>query len=155
MGNVNETSPGGRALDFFASTKVKMLTSQKQLLNTSTGKIVEKRTSQSIIPIASELSFNIPKNKTYRPFGEGSFRVDTDTNEQWGYHKGKINNEEKIVEYAGKLGVVTLSGSWYSYITKDGQEIKAQGAPSFTNQLMNQGFLAEVEQKTREVLRIK
>lgn len=148
-----ETSPGGKGIDFTASTIVKMLAVNRLLYNRATGKFVEKRTSNDIINVGVQANFNIPKNKTFKPFEEGNFRIDTDTLPGHGFQKGQVNNEEKVVEYAAKLGIVVLAGSWYSYVSDDGREVKGQGAPAFTNVLVKADLFEEVELKAREAIR--
>lgn len=148
-----ETSPGGKGIDFTASTIIKMLSVNRLLYNRDTGRFVEKKTSNDIINVGVQANFNIPKNKTYKPFEEGNFRIETTTLKGHGFQKGRVNNEEKIVEYAAQMDIVTLSGSWYSYTADDGQLIKAQGAPAFTNALIAADLFPEVEAKAREALR--
>lgn len=148
-----ETSPGGKGIDFTASTIVRMLSVQRLLYNTDTGKFVEKKTSNAITHVGVQANFNVPKNKTFKPFEEGNFRIDTDTLPDHGFTKGQVNNEEKVAEYAARNGVATLSGSWYSYKADDGTEVKGQGSPAFTANLLAAGLFEEVEAKTREAIR--
>jgi recombination protein RecA len=144
-----ETSPGGKGIDFTASTIVRMRMSQRVKINKTTGKVVDK----DGFAVASSLGFQVTKNKTFKPFEEGEFRVDTDNFPEFGYIKGKVNNEEQIIKKAGEYDVVNKGGGgYYSYITTDGEEIKAQGAPAFTQALLDVNAFKEVAERTKKAV---
>lgn len=143
-----ETSPGGKGIDFTASFIVRMGATQRIKINKETGKVVEK----DGIPVGVHASFTIPKNKTYPPFQEGKFDIDTADFPQFGYEKGKVNNDEQIIAAAGQYEVIGLkSGGHYSYTTGEGVELKGQGAPKFTAILKEHGAFKEIAKRTMKI----
>lgn len=141
-----ETSPGGKGIDFTASMIVRMSATQRIKINPETGKIGEKEK----MPVGVACGFTIPKNKTYPPFQDGNFNIDTADLPEFGFHKGSVNNDELVIEAAGKYGVVGLkSGGHYSFELPDGTVIKGQGSPKFTAALKEANAFDEVARKTR------
>lgn len=55
----------------------------------------------------------------------------TDTSEEYGVSKGKVDNSLSILRYGVRYGIVQKAGSWFSYIKNDGEEIKLQGEDRF------------------------
>jgi len=141
-----ETSPGGKGIDFAASIIVRMGAAQRIKINPVTGKIVDK----DGVPVGAALCFTVPKNKTFPPFQDGTFEIDTDNFPDFGYRKGKVNNDEKIISFAGDVDVVQKGGGgYYSYIDPEtGEVIKAQGAPTFTALLKEKGLFDAIAKET-------
>ena len=119
-----ETTPGGRALKFYASVRldIRKIEQIKQ-----DGEVVGNRAKVKIV-----------KNKVAPPFREAEFDIV--------YGKG-ISKEGNILDLGVNLDIVEKSGSWFSY---DGQRI-AKGRENVKKYLEENPEVAkEIESKIRE-----
>ena len=119
-----ETTPGGRALKFYASVRldIRRVESLKQ-----DGEVIGNRTRVKVV-----------KNKVAPPFREAEFDIM--------YGKG-ISKEGNIFDMAVNLDIVEKSGSWFSY---NGERI-GQGRENAKRYLTDRPeMLAEVEKKVRD-----
>ena len=118
-----ETTPGGRALKFYASVRldIRRVESIKQ-----DGEVVGNRTRVKVV-----------KNKVAPPFREAEFDII--------YGKG-ISKEGNILDAAVNLDIVEKSGSWFSY---NGDRI-GQGRENVKDYLAKNPKVAEeIEGKIR------
>ncbi|MGQ5426956.1 recombinase RecA [Thermophilibacter sp. ZX-H3] len=99
-----ETTPGGRALKFFSSVRmdIRRIDSIK-----SNNEVVGNRVRVKVV-----------KNKVAPPFKQAEFDIM--------YGQG-ISKEGSILDEGVKYGVVTKSGSWFTYETEQGSERLGQG----------------------------
>ncbi len=119
-----ETTPGGRALKFYASVRldIRRIESIKQ-----DGEVVGNRTRVKVV-----------KNKVAPPFREAEFDII--------YGKG-VSKEGNILDIAVNLDIIEKSGSWFSY---NGERI-GQGRENAKDYLMkNPKIVEEVEKKIRD-----
>ena len=119
-----ETTPGGRALKFYASVRldIRKIENIKQ-----DGDVVGNRARVKVI-----------KNKVAPPFREAEFDIM--------YGKG-ISKEGNIVDLAVNLDIIEKSGSWFSY---NGDRI-GQGRENVKIYLKEHPeIMAEVEKKIRD-----
>lgn len=119
-----ETTPGGRALKFYASVRldVRRIESIKQGTD-----VVGNRTRVKVV-----------KNKVAPPFKEAEFDII--------YGQG-ISREGSILDVAVNLDIVNKSGAWFSY---NGQRI-GQGRENVKQFLReNADMTKEIEKKIRE-----
>jgi recombination protein RecA len=119
-----ETTPGGRALKFYASVRmdIRRVEALKQ-----DGEVVGNRAKVKVV-----------KNKVAPPFREAEFDIM--------YGKG-ISKEGNILDLAVNLDIIEKSGSWFSY---NGDRI-GQGRENVKKYLIeNPEIMAEVEQKIRD-----
>ena len=119
-----ETTPGGRALKFYASVRldIRKIENIKQ-----DGEVTGNRARVKVV-----------KNKVAPPFREAEFDIV--------YGKG-ISKEGNVLDLAVNLDIIEKSGSWFSY---NGERI-GQGRENVKKYLAdNPKILAEVEQKVRD-----
>ncbi len=119
-----ETTPGGRALKFYASVRldVRRIESLKQGTE-----VIGNRTRVKVV-----------KNKVAPPFKEAEFDII--------YGQG-ISKEGSILDVAVNLDIINKSGAWFSY---NGQRI-GQGRENAKQYLReNTEMTKEVEKKIRE-----
>lgn len=119
-----ETTPGGRALKFYASVRidVRRVDSIKQGTEITGNKVRAKIVKNKIAPPFKQAEFDIM-------FGEG------------------ISKEGSILDLAVEHGIINKSGSWYTY----GEERLGQGRESAKQTLVdNCALAAEIETKVRE-----
>ena len=119
-----ETTPGGRALKFYASVRldIRRIESLKQ-----DGEVIGNRTRVKIV-----------KNKVAPPFREAEFDII--------YGKG-VSKEGNILDIAVNLDIIEKSGSWFSY---NGDRI-GQGRENAKKYLLDNPEIAqEIETKIRE-----
>ena len=119
-----ETTPGGRALKFYASVRLDI----RKIENIKNdGEVVGNRARVKVI-----------KNKVAPPFREAEFDIV--------YGKG-ISKEGNILDIAVNLDIIEKSGSWFSY---DGARI-GQGRENVKQYLMDNPEIAkEIEEKIRQ-----
>ncbi len=119
-----ETTPGGRALKFYASVRldIRRVESIKQ-----DGEVIGNRTRVKVV-----------KNKVAPPFREAEFDII--------YGKG-VSKEGNILDIAVNLDIIEKSGSWFSY---NGERI-GQGRENAKDYLVQNPKVAEeIEKKIRE-----
>ena len=118
------TTSGGRALKFYASIRLKMWNS---------GKIDEGGEQ-----VGTHVNVRVVKNKVAPPFREASFDII--------YGKGIVRSRD-LINTGEALGLVTRSGSWYSF----GDTRLGQGAGNSARALEEDPALADtLERAIRE-----
>ncbi|NLM60227.1 MAG: recombinase RecA [Clostridium sp.] len=119
-----ETTPGGRALKFYASVRLDV----RRIESIKRGNEV----------VGSRTRVKVVKNKVAPPFKEAEFDIM--------YGQG-ISKEGNVLDVATNLDIINKSGAWYSY---NDQKI-GQGREN-TKQFLkdNPDMLKEIENKIRE-----
>ena len=121
-----ETTPGGRALKFFADLRLDIR---------KIGELKEGGEKKG-----NKVRVRVVKNKLAPPFQEAEFEI------HYGEGICKICD---IIDVATDLGILTKSGAWYSY----GDKKIGQGREQVKKFLKeNPQLLYDLEQKIREVL---
>ena len=119
-----ETTPGGRALKFFASVRIDVR------------KTEQLKDGNDVY--GNHVKCKIVKNKVAPPFRTAEFDIL--------YGKG-ISRTGEVLDYAILLDIIKKSGSWFSY---NGERI-GQGKENVRKLLeTNPEFLNEIEEKVRE-----
>ena len=119
-----ETTPGGRALKFYASVRLDV---RKQEAIKENGEVKGSRTKVKVV-----------KNKVAPPFREAEFDII--------YGKG-ISNEGCILDLAVNMDIVNKSGAWFAY----NSEKIGQGRENAKDYLLkNPEIMHEIEQKVRD-----
>lgn len=123
-----ETTPGGRALKFYASVRIdiRRMASIKEKEN-----IIGNRTKVKIV-----------KNKVASPFREAEFDIMYGTG---------ISKEGDVIDVAVDHNIIEKSGTWFSY----GEERLGQGRENVKRFLLeNPDIYKEIELKVRKALGI-
>ncbi len=119
-----ETTPGGRALKFYASVRLDV---RKQEAIKSNGEMTGTRTKVKVV-----------KNKVAPPFREAIFDIV--------YGEG-ISNEGCVLDLAVDMDIIEKSGAWFAY---NGQKI-GQGRENAKVYLKsNSDVMSEIEKKVRD-----
>lgn len=121
-----ETTPGGRALKFFASMRIDLRKSQ-----------VIKTTNDAII--GNKVISKVVKNKLAAPFRRAEFDI---------YYNRGICRASEIIELGVKFKIIDKKGSWFAYgDTKIGQG--KETAITFLEQ--NPKTFIEIENKIKKI----
>lgn len=122
-----ETTPGGRALKFYASVRI----------DVRKGTAIEVKKDGKEEVVGSETNIKIVKNKVAPPFKK--IKVDIM------YGEG-ISKTGEIIDLATDFDIIKKSGSWYSY----GDTRLGQGKETVKKLLVeNKELMAELERKVR------
>ncbi|MEN3015541.1 MAG: recombinase RecA [bacterium] len=122
-----ETTPGGRALKFYASVRVEL----RKIDNIKKGEV----------SIGARVKAKVVKNKLSPPFKEAQFSII--------FGKG-IDKISEIADLATEMNLISKTGSWYSI----GDEKIGQGREKLIEYLENNpSLLIELERKIYEHLK--
>ena len=119
-----ETTPGGRALKFWASVRMEVR------------RVETLKSGQE--PIGNRVRVKIVKNKVAAPFKQAEFDV---------FFNRGISREGSVLDVAAELGIVTKTGTWFNY----GDVRLGQGRDNARKFLEeNQSLCAELEERIRK-----
>jgi recombination protein RecA len=121
-----ETTPGGRALKFYASVRLDVRAAEK--------------IKEGDKIIGTRVKVKVVKNKVAPPFREASFVL---------IHGEGVLREADIIDQGVALGVVKKSGAWFTY----GEEKLGQGFEAAIKYLKENGKLAnKIEGEIRKAI---
>jgi len=109
-----KTTSGGRALRYYATTRIEMRRGTKVLEERSVsrgGKLVNAK-----VQVGRWIQVRVEKDKSTRPFREGSFIFDND--------RGEISLPSEIIELALVDGVLEKTAKGFRYVDLDDKEWK-------------------------------
>jgi len=119
-----ETTPGGRALKFYATVR----------MDVRKGEILK----ENGVPIGNRMKVKVVKNKVAPPFRECEF------DNIYGHG---ISRDGEIMDLAVELDIIKKAGSWFSY---NGQKL-GQGRDNVKKMLLeDEAFRKEIEAKILE-----
>ncbi|HHW10356.1 MAG TPA: recombinase RecA [Firmicutes bacterium] len=122
-----ETTPGGRALKFYASIRMEVR------------RVESLKQGNDVVGI--RVRVKVVKNKVAPPFREAEFDIL--------YNQGGISNEGCILEVASALDIVQKSGAWFSF----GETRLGQGRENTRDFLrQNPELTREIERLVRQRL---
>lgn len=113
-----DITPGGKALKFYATVRVDM----RRISTVKSG---------GDDPTGHRVRAKVVKNKVAPPFRIGEFEIT--------YNGTGVNNEVEIIEIGAKCGLISKSGSWYSY----GENKMGNGMPTCSEYLRGNPEIAE------------
>lgn len=114
MFGARHTTSGGRALGFYATTRIEMRkTGQvtKKAKKAEKGKLIQKD-----VKSGDWIQVRVQKEKSARPYMQGAYIFDND--------KGRIDPASEVIQLGLEDGIVEASGNQYFYTDLDGQEWK-------------------------------
>jgi recombination protein RecA len=121
-----ETTPGGRALKFYASVRLDVRAAEK--------------IKEGDKIIGTRVKVKVVKNKVAPPFREASFVL---------IHGEGVLREADIIDQGVSLGVIKKSGAWFTY----GEEKLGQGFEAAIKYLKENGKLAnKIEGEIRKAI---
>jgi len=121
-----ETTPGGRALKFYASVRLDVRAAEK--------------IKEGDKIIGTRVKVKVVKNKVAPPFREASFIL---------IHGEGVLREADIIDQGVSLGVIKKSGAWFTY----GEEKLGQGFEAAIKYLKENGKLAnKIEGEIRKAI---
>lgn len=126
MGNP-ETTPGGRALKFYASVRMDI-------------RRVETLKDDSKVEVGSKTRIKVVKNKVASPFRTATFDIM--------YGEG-IDKVGELVDIATDKNIITKSGAWYSYKGENIAQGRDKAKVYFKE---NPEVMAEIEKLVRDLL---
>lgn len=110
-----ETTPGGKALKFYTSVRLDIR------------RIAQIKKGEEVM--GGRIRVKVVKNKVAAPFKQTEFDLM--------YNEG-ISREGEIIALGEKMGIVSKSGTSYSYTPKDGEEIKLGRGYDATRQFLKE-----------------
>lgn len=131
FGNPRTTS-GGKALRYYATTRIEMRRGGKVL-----GKrraVKSSKLVESEITVGRWIQVRVEKDKSGRPYRQGSFVFDAE--------RGEISRASEIIELGLLDGIITRSGNTFSYTDIEDKEWSGTYA-RFTNHLEANPELAD------------
>jgi len=124
-----ETTPGGRALKFYATVRLDIR--RLGAIKDSTGRVTGNRTRVKVV-----------KNKVAPPFTEAEFDIIYDKGISW---------EGSVLDSAMKLGLIDKRGSWLSYAGEQiGQGHEAARSHLEEHPELTQTLIEAVQEKSKE-----
>lgn len=122
-----ETTPGGRALKFYASIRM-------DIRRVDTIKVDGES-------VGNRVRVKVVKNKVAAPFKQAEFDIMYGTG---------ISKEGCVLDMGVSEGIITKSGAWYTYETEEGSERLGQGREAAKTFLAtNPNLMDEIEHKVR------
>lgn len=113
FGNPNVTS-GGRALRYYATTRISM--HRGTVVKEERIKAIGTKLSKKEVQVGRWVTCRVEKEKSTKPYGEGSFVFNNDLN--------GIDEAYEIIQLGLGDGLIEYSGKHYVYTDLDGNEYK-------------------------------
>lgn len=129
------STPGGRAMGFYASTRVELTRAEKE---TEDREVIRKgQKVKRKQPIGQWVNCRSTKNKTNAPERQASF--------MYSFELQDIDVAREVVDLGMTDGVISRTGDYYSYTSFDGTEHRSHGIKRFTKMLYeNEDVMSEL-----------
>ena len=131
-----ETTPGGRALKFYATIRmnvrpVAFIGPNGQEIKTKEGAIGHK------------IKVRVEKNKTFIPYKTCEFDF---------YYGVGVDQISDTINTAVACGLISRAGSWFSYIDIEGTELRAQGLQKMKETVQEKQLIKEIKERVLEIV---
>lgn len=131
-----ETTPGGRALKFYATIRmnvrpVAFIGPNGQEIKTKEGAIGHK------------IKVRVEKNKTFIPYKTCEFDF---------YYGVGVDQISDTINTAVACGLISRAGSWFSYIDTEGTELRAQGLQKMKETVQEKQLIKEIKERVLEIV---
>jgi len=121
-----ETTPGGRALKFYSTIRIKV----RGL----------KPIKFDKVEVGHPVKCKVTKNKVAAPYRIAEFNLF--------YDERAIDNVAELIDVGTEKEIIQLNGAWYSYEDDEGLEHKQQGRDNFSEYLrLNEEVFEEIKDK--------
>lgn len=131
-----ETTPGGRALKFYATIRmnvrpVAFISPNGQEIKTKEGAIGHK------------IKVRVEKNKTFIPYKTCEFDF---------YYGVGVDQISDTINTAVACGLISRAGSWFSYIDIEGTELRVQGLQKMKETVQEKQLIKEIKERVLEIV---
>lgn len=131
-----ETTPGGRALKFYATIRMNVrpcayIGPNGNILKTKEG------------AIGHRIKVKVEKNKVATPYKTAEFDF---------YYGVGVDRVADVVDTGVATGLISQAGSWFSYIDEEGTELKVQGLPKMKEALQEKELVEEIRRRVINIV---
>lgn len=138
------TSPGGKAIPFYASLRIEF----KQIGNISTNRIDALSNEEMAVTIQTKVQATVVKNKVADPFRTAELRT------RFG---SGFSNEFSVLSVLTAYGVIKKAGAWYTFADPafrlDDDHLKVQSEETVLELMQNNpGWFAILNTEARRIL---
>lgn len=131
-----ETTPGGRALKFYATIRMNVrpcafIGPKGNELRTKEGAIGHK------------IKVKVEKNKVFTPYKTAEFDF---------YYGVGVDQIADVVNTSVACGLISQAGSWFSYVDEEGTELRMQGLPKMKEAIQEKELVEEMRRRVVSIV---
>ena len=138
----NYTTPGGKAIKFYASLRMRLQITKKEK-----AKVTDPATNQiEELPIQNVIKCTTIKNKVGNPYRSGNFIIR--------YGEG-VDNLRSVIDIAINNGLIKKTGGWFNYESMEDEKksFKVQGLEKVREHLVNNpDTIVEIQDRLEDVM---
>jgi recombination protein RecA len=131
-----ETTPGGRALKFYAT--IRMNVRPVAFIGPNGQEIKTKEEA-----VGHKIKVRVEKNKTFIPYKTCEFDF---------YYGVGVDQISDIINTAVACGLISRAGSWFSYIDIEGTELRVQGLQKMKETVQEKQLIKEIKERVLEIV---